>query len=86
MDEIMNLPYAGWLEEAIATLAACGAKSIALAAQVENNTVFTAYFNADMTDKIILSENIRMDAVFEMAKANARAIVEAAEEADEGEE
>lgn len=83
MTDIKSLPYAGWLEDMIKSLAETEPENIAMAAKLRDGTVLTAYYMADMTDKVILAENIRMDAVFEMAKANARAIVEAAEEDEE---
>ncbi len=85
MKDPNELPYAEWLEESIRTLAEEDAVSIGIAAILKNGEVYTAYYNAGIQDKLVLAENIHLDATYAMIKANARSIVEAAEE-EEGAE
>ena len=78
--DVQKLPYAGWLEDAIRLLSRQDVHCIGLAARVNKGEVLTAYFSADPSDKALLATHIQADGLFEMTLANARMIVEAAEE------
>ena len=79
-----KLPYAEWLEETIRKLAENDVKCIALAAVVGTAEVLTAYYNANMADKAVMATMIQADGLFDMTLANAKMIVEAAEEQEDG--
>ncbi len=83
MRDVKKLPYAGWLEESITLLAGQDVHSIGLAARVNDGEVLTAYFHADPAEKALLATHIQADGLFEMTLANAKLIVEAAEEEDD---
>ena len=76
MMDVKDSPYAEWLEGTIRTLAENDVKSISLAARLGTDEVFTAYFECDMTDMVILAENIRMDATAEMIRNNRDLLME----------
>ncbi len=76
MKDVKDLPYAEWLEGAIRTLAENDVKSISLAARTGTDEVLTAYFKCDMTEMVILAENIRMDATAEMIRNNRDLLME----------
>lgn len=78
--DVEKLPYAGWLEDTIRLLSQQDVHCIGLAARINDGEVLTAYFNTDVADKALLATHIQADGLFEMTLANARRIVEAAEE------
>ena len=84
--DVKKLPFAEWLEECIRTLAGAEPTVISIAAILKGGKVYTAYYRASIQDQLILAENIRLDATYEMIKANADTIVSAAEEIQEEEE
>lgn len=84
--DVNNLPYAEWLEKAIRLLAEQDVKCIAMAARVNDGEVLTAYYETEMADKALLATHIQGDALFDMALANAKTIVAAAEEQEDDDE
>lgn len=80
MKDPTMLPYAKWLEESIRKMAGMDVKSIALAAITGEKEVMTAYYDACFADMAVMAANIQADGIFDMTLANARMIVEAAEE------
>jgi hypothetical protein len=88
MKDPSKLPYAGWLEETIKKLMEHDVACIGLAAITGDHQILTAYFAANMTDKAIMAVNIQGDALMDMTLANARMILDAAEEQedDDGED
>lgn len=83
MNDVEKLPYAGWLEDGIRLLTEHDVKSIAIAALTGGEQVLTAYWEAGMADKAVMAAFIQGDAMLDMAMANAKMIVEAAEEEEE---
>ncbi len=83
MNDPRKLPYAAWLEESIKLLSEQDVKSICLAAIVNGGEALTAYYAADMTAMTVMAANIQADAMLQMVTANARMILDAAEEQEE---
>ncbi len=83
MTDPRELPYAGWLEEAIRLLSAQDVKSIGLAAIVNDGETLTAYYQANMTAMTVMAASIQADATLQMVTNNARMILDAAEEQEE---
>jgi len=54
-----------------------------LAARVNDGEVLTSYYETNAVDKALLDTHIQADAMFDMTLANARMIVEAAEEQED---
>ena len=80
---ILEQPYAKWLEGTIRELTKHEVKSIALAAIVGGEQVLTGYYEASFSDKAIMAAFIQGDAMLDMAVSNAQLIVDAAEEDEE---
>ena len=81
--DLNELPFASWLEDAVRALIEHNATAIAIAAGVQNDQVFTAYYNCGMAEKALLATHIHGDAMMDMVLANAGMILDAAEDAEE---
>ena len=84
MKDVKDLPYAGWLEGAIRALSERDVDCIAIAARTKDEEVLTAYYEASLSDKAVIAAFIQGDAMLDMAINNARMIVDAAEEDEDG--
>lgn len=79
-------PYAEWLEDFIRSIVEMKPARIGVCAVGENGEVLTGYYG-DLypEDKAVMAYHIQTDAIMDTVKANARDIVEAAEEDDDAE-
>lgn len=86
MEDVTKTPYAGFLEMLIKNVVELKPEKIAVTGMMEDGTVFTAVYG-DMSpyDLAAMGFHMQADAMFEIVKANAREIIEAAEE-EEGED
>lgn len=82
MDERM-MPYAQFLEDFVQCLVENQPKKVFLGAILPDGNVLTGYFGANPQDKAIMAHNINMDAVMDTVYANAKTIVQAAEEQED---
>lgn len=82
MADISELPYAQFLEETIRALSELDTEKIAVVA-FAGDMVYTGYYMCSRTDKHAMAGCISDDAVLEMVLANARDVVEAAEDDEE---
>lgn len=80
------MPYAEWLEDFIRSIVEMKPARIGVCAVGENGEVLTGYYG-DLypEDKAVMAYHIQTDAIMDTVKANARDIVEAAEEDDDAE-
>lgn len=85
MDEKLK-PYAPVLESIAGQLVKYQPKKICLCAILPSGEVLTGYFgNTGAQDKAVMAHNINCDAVMDTVKANAKMIIQAAEEIGEDE-
>lgn len=68
--DITKLPYAQWLEEALKNMSALPLRTIAVLGITENGDICTHYYNASVSDKIMISGFVQQDAMFESLKAS----------------
>lgn len=80
---ITDMPYAQWLEQTLRDISDLDVRSIAFSGVLESGDVYTAYYNAQMTDKLVLAGIINQDAMMDTLEANG--VIEY-EEDDEEEE
>ena len=86
MDNVTESIYAEWLEEVIHNIMELKPTKIGVCAVLPDGSTMTSYFGESYhTDKVVMAYNMVMDAIFDVTKANAKEILEAAEEQD-GEE
>lgn len=78
---IKDTPYAPWLEETISMLLNVEPEKIGLCAISPSGDVLTSYYG-DLfhTDKALMGYHMSLDATMDVIHANARRIVEAADE------
>lgn len=85
MDDITKTEYAGWLEETIGCIMEHKPEKIGLCAMLPDGCFLTSYFGECYpADKALMAYTISSDATMDTIKANARDILDAAEE-QEGE-
>ena len=83
MDERLK-PYAGFLENLIKTIVELKPEQIAVVAVTEDGTALTAtYGPVGPYDLAMMAFHMQTDATMEIVKANAREIIQAAEEDEE---
>lgn len=83
MDERLK-PYAGFLENLIKTIVELKPEQIAVVAVTEDGTALTAtYGDVQPYDLATIAFHLQADAMLDIIKANARDIIEAAEEEEE---
>lgn len=68
--DITKLPYAEWLEDALKSMSALPLRSIAILGITENGDMYNDYYNANVSDKIMISGFVQQDAMFESLKAS----------------
>ena len=84
-NNITDMPYAKWLEQTLRDISELPIRSMAFVGCLEDNDIYTAYYNANMTDKLLLSGIINQDAMYDSLAANG--VVEYEDEEDtDGEE
>ena len=82
--DVRNSKYAEWLEGLIKYLLEHQPEKIGVCAIVPDGNVLTGFYG-DCTpqDKAVMAYHIHTDAVFDTIKANAREVIEAAEDQEE---
>lgn len=83
MKDIRKEPYAEWLESVLSSMVEEKPVRIALAMECGDGNTCTAYWKCNQQDIALLSHTMYMDAVFRVMKANAKEIIQAAEEDEE---
>lgn len=84
MDDVMNSPYAKWLEGLIQSILENKPVRIGICAVTDDGLVLTGYYgDCCPEDKYVMAYHIHADAFVDVAKANAREILAAAQEGDE---
>lgn len=79
--DVTQTPYAGWLEELIRTLLEIKPDKIAAVAIAPDGDVLTGYYgDCTHVDKAVMGYHLSLDATMDVVHANAKEIVEAAEE------
>lgn len=69
-NNITNMAYAQWLEQALRELTTLKVHGIVIAATIEGGDTYTNYYNVSMADKLMLSGLINQDATLDMLAAN----------------
>lgn len=84
MDDVTQSAYAEWLEDLIKSIMELKPEKIGVCCLLPDGGTLTSYFG-DMyhTDKAIMGYTISLDATMDVVTANARVILEAADEPDE---
>ena len=86
MEDITKTEYAEWLEEFIGYIMEYKPEKIGVCVLLPDGGTLTSYFGGCFhTDKAIMGYTINLDATMDVINANAKDIMEAAEE-QEGEE
>lgn len=86
-DDLMQSPYASWLEELVESIVDLKPTCIGAAFIMEDGTVMTAYYDAGWMDKVQMNGAIQADITMDIVRGNAEEIVAAAEDAlDEDDE
>lgn len=81
---ITEMPYAQWLERALRDISDLDIRSIAFVGVLESGDVYTSYYNAQMTDKLVLAGIINQDAMMDTLEANG--VIEYVEDDEEEED
>ena len=85
MDEKLK-PYAGFLEDFAQQLVQYQPEKVCVCALLPGGEVLTGYFgDVGCTDKAVMAHNINCDAVMDSIMANAKMIVQAAQEQEDEE-
>ena len=83
MDDITKTKYAEWLEEFIGCIMEHKPEKIGVCAMLPDGGTLTSYFGGCFhTDKAVMGYTMSLDATMDVINANAKDIVEAAEEQD----
>lgn len=87
MEDVTKSEYAEWLEEFIKDIMELKPEKIGVCALLPDGCTLTSYFGEVYhTDKAIMAHTINLDSIMDVTKANAREILEAADEEQDGEE
>ena len=83
MDDVTKSAYAEWLEELIQNILEFKPEKIGVCAVLPDGSTLTSYFGECYhTDKAIMGYTMNLDAIMEVTTANAKDILDAAEEQD----
>lgn len=83
MDDITKTKYAEWLEEFIGYIMEHQPEKIGVCAILPDGGTLTSYFGGVYhTDKAVMGYSISLDATMDVISANAKEIMDAAEEQD----
>lgn len=82
-NDITEMPYAQWLEQALREISKEPLRGIALIGLFSNGDAYTNYWNASMSDKLILAGLINQDATLDMLAA--QGVIEYEDEDEETE-
>ena len=83
-NDIRNMSYASWLEQALQELVHFPVKGICIAATTNTGEFYVNYHNVPMGDKLTISGLINQDAMLDTMAANG--IIEYAEDQETEEE
>lgn len=72
--DVNKLSMAPWLEECIKAMIELQPQSCAFSGRAANGEVFTAYWNADATEKALFCHNIYSDVILDIVGLNKDAI------------
>lgn len=84
MADITRQPWSEWLENSLRTIMDIGAERMCIAGKTPDGTVFTGYYNANATDKVVFTLNIQSDVTMDIIRENIGKIKEMLEENDNG--
>ena len=83
MEDVINSEYAEWLEEFIKHIIELKPEKIGVCALLPDGCTLTSYFgDCYHTDKALMGYTINLDATMDVISANAKDLIEAAEEQD----
>lgn len=82
MAEFENMELAEFLEELVKLMFESRPECVSLAAKLPDGRMFTAYYNASVSDKVATAGQIHADAMLDMIFNNAGLLKEAMEEED----
>jgi hypothetical protein len=83
LEDVTKSAYAEWLEELIRTIMEHKPEKIGVCVLLPDGSTLTNYFGECYhTDKAIMSYTMNLDAIWDVTTANAKEIMEAAEEQD----
>lgn len=87
MEDVTKSAYAEWLEELIKNIMELHPEKIGVCALLPDGSTLTQYFGGCFyTDKVVMAYNMTVDAIMDVTKANAKDIMEAADEEQDGDE
>lgn len=87
MGNVMESKYAEWLEELIEFVMECEPERIGVCAIMPDGGTMTSYFGeCGHMDKALMGYTMNLDAIFDVTKANAKEILDAAEEGEDDDE
>ncbi len=83
MDDVTKSAYAEWLEDTIKDIMTFQPERIGLCMILPDGGTYTSYFgDCGHMDKALMGYTMNLDAIMEVTTANAKDILEAAEEQD----
>ena len=69
-NNLQNIPYAEFLENTLKELITMPVKGIALNAVLSDGSVYTAYHNVSMNNKLTISGLVQQDATLDFMRVN----------------
>ena len=87
MEDVTKSVYADWLEEVIKGILESKPEKIGVCCLLPDGSTMTNYFgDCCHTDKAVMGYTMNLDAFWEVTTANAKEILEAAEEEQDGDD
>lgn len=87
MNNVTKSPYAEWLEEFIQNIMEHKPQKFGVCILLPDGSTLTSYFGECYhNDKAIMAHTFNLDAIWEVTTANAKEILEAAEEEQDGDD
>ena len=87
MNDVTRSAYAEWLEELIQTIMEHQPKKLGVCILLPDGSTLTSYFGECYhTDKAVMAYTFNLDAFWDVTTANAKEILEAAEEEQDGDD
>lgn len=83
-NNIIDMPYAKWMEQVLHDILDMKTDSIAVAAITKSGEYYASYYNVKMADKLVISGIIQQDAMLDTLAANG--VIEYEDEDDECDE
>lgn len=68
-DDILEQPYAEWLEETLSNISTKPIRSLVMIGITEDGDMYNGYYNASVADKILMSGLIQQDAMIDTLEA-----------------